>query len=392
MTDDQGPRTANRGNYATLIGLVEQYSPSGEETGAVNWLVSRMRTLGFTQAFVDGTGNAVGVMGTGEKQIVLLGHIDTVPGKIEVCVSLQDNVIARRPASGLTKQSPPDDERLLRSARNEILFGRGSVDAKGPLAAFVDAVATVGPVEGWQFVVIGAIDEERDSIGARGIVASEEYKPDFAIIGEPSQWDRVTLGYKGTAWAEVVVRRSMAHTAGQAESAPEAAVDFWNQVIAWATEFNADRERAFEQVLPTLRGFSSGGDGFEETATLKIGVRLPTDLDPPQWYDQLRALGFAADIEISPTGFSIPAYRAERNTPLVRAFLGGIRAAGGKPGFVVKTGTADLNIVAPVWKCPAVAYGPGDSSLDHTPNEHLSLAEYEKAVKVLTEVLGRLSA
>jgi [amino group carrier protein]-lysine/ornithine hydrolase len=358
-------------DFTTLIELVRHYSPSGAESGAVAWLMEHMRTLGFTRTFIDETGNAVGVMGTGEKQIVLLGHIDTVPGEIDVRVL----------------PSPPAH---LPVGEGGVLYGRGSVDAKGPLAAFVDAVAAVGAVDGWQFVVIGAIDEERNSIGARGIV--DKYHPNFAIIGEPSQWDRVTLGYKGTAWADITVRRSMAHTAGQAESAPEAAVNFWNQVTAWAANFNADRERAFDQVLPTLRGFSSGGDGFEETATLKIGVRLPPDLDPPQWYDQLRKLASSSGVEISPTGFPISAYRAERNTPLVRAFLGGIRATGGKPGFVVKTGTADLNIVAPVWSCPAVAYGPGDSSLDHTPDEHLSLVEYEKTVSVLIDVLRRLSA
>jgi len=350
-------------DFTTLIELVRHYSPSGQEAGTVNWLVERMGGLGFTQSYVDETGNAIGVMGIGEKQIVLLGHIDTVPGEISV--------------KTVTQQAEP------------LLYGRGSVDAKGPLAAFVDAVANVGVMEGWQFVVIGAIDEERNSIGARGIV--DKYRPEFAIIGEPSQWDRVTLGYKGSAWAQVNVRRSMAHTAGQAESAPEVAVDFWNQVTAWAANFNAERERAFDQVLPTLRGFSSGGDGFEETATLKIGVRLPPDLDPPQWYDQLRELAAVAGLEIASTGFPIPAYRAERSTPLVRAFLGSIRVVDGKPGFVVKTGTADLNIVAPVWECPAVAYGPGDSSLDHTPDEHISLKEYEKAVGVLTNVLQKLS-
>jgi LysW-gamma-L-lysine carboxypeptidase len=226
-------------------------------------------------------------------------------------------------------------------------------------------------------------------MGARGIV--DEYQPDFAVIGEPSNWNRVTLGYKGTAWSDVVIRRPMAHSAGKQESAPEAAIDFWNQVIIWVTEFNTGRERVFEQVMPTLRYFSSEEDDFEGTATLKIGVRLPMDLGPSQWYEKLKELGVKTGAEITPQGFPIPAYRAERNTSLVRAFLGSIRSNGGRPGFVVKTGTADLNIVAPRWGCPAVAYGPGDSKLDHTPDEHLSLAEYENAVAVLKAVLKRLS-
>jgi LysW-gamma-L-lysine carboxypeptidase len=46
-----------------------------------------------------------------------------------------------------------------------------------------------------------------------------------------------------------------------------------------------------------------------------------------------------------------------------------------------------MNVVAPVWKCPIVAYGPGDSALDHTPNEHLELDEYWKAVNVLEQSL-----
>ena len=68
--------------FDTLIGLVEQYSPSGQEHGSVEWLIERMKSLGFGEAFADGAGNAVGVMGNGPKQVVLLGHIDTVPGEI----------------------------------------------------------------------------------------------------------------------------------------------------------------------------------------------------------------------------------------------------------------------------------------------------------------------
>ncbi|HRJ76255.1 MAG TPA: M20/M25/M40 family metallo-hydrolase, partial [Anaerolineales bacterium] len=163
-------------DFDTLIGLVSQYSPSGSERGAVQWLVERMKSLGYDEVFIDEAGNAVGVMGKGNKQVVLLGHIDTVPGEISV------------------------------REENGILYGRGSVDAKGPLACFVDAVAQVGVKEDWQFVVIGAIEEERNSEGARFVV--NQYKPDFAIVGEPNHWDRISLGYKGSAWANVIVKRA----------------------------------------------------------------------------------------------------------------------------------------------------------------------------------------
>ncbi|MBT3713563.1 MAG: M20/M25/M40 family metallo-hydrolase, partial [Anaerolineae bacterium] len=173
------------------------------------------------------------------------------------------------------------------------------------------------------------------------------------------------------------------------ETASEAAFAVWGRVQAWADEVNTDKKRAFEQILVSLRGLSSGDDGFETWASLQVGARLPVDISPDDWYTKLDELAAPESIERS--GFAIPAYRAERNTPLVRAFLKGIRATGGKPGFVVKTGTADVNIVAPVWGCPAVVYGPGDSNLDHTPNEHISLEEYRKAVDVLSEVLRNLT-
>jgi LysW-gamma-L-lysine carboxypeptidase len=90
-------------------------------------------------------------------------------------------------------------------------------------------------------------------------------------------------------------------------------------------------------------------------------------------------------------GFPIPAWACEKNTPLVRSFLKGIRSQGGEPRFVYKTGTSDLNIVAPAWKCPAVVYGPGNSALDHTPQEHIAFNDYAKSVNVLASVLCSLT-
>ena len=350
-------------DFSTLIGLVSQYSPSGQERGAVEWLVVRMKSLGYDNAFIDDAGNAVGVMGQGPKQVVLLGHIDTVPGEIKV---EQDGIL---------------------------LYGRGSVDAKGPLACFVDAVARVGAKEGWQFVVIGAVEEERDSEGARFV--AEQYKPDFAIIGEPNHWDRVALGYKGSAWANVTVKRGQMHTASGEETAAEAAVEVWLKIKAYVDSFNADKQKVFDKLLLTLRGINSESNDFEQWAQLKVGMRLPVEVSPEDWYKKLQEETLKVSetfrVLVEPTGFAIPAWRCEKNTQLVRAFLSGIRSQGGEPRFVYKTGTADLNIVAPVWKCPAVVYGPGDSTLDHTPNEHILLEGYGKSVQVVHDALTRLA-
>ncbi len=353
---------------ATLFNLVKIYSPSGSEAEAVRYLVARMQALRYTRAFTDGAGNAVGVMGDGPRQLVLLGHIDTVPGEIPVRVD----------------PSPLSPHPL-------VLYGRGSVDAKGALAAFTDAVAGTGPLAGWQLVVIGAVGEEGDSPGARYVAPL--YRPTCTIIGEPSHWQRLTLGYKGSARTELTVRRSLAHTAGRNESASEAAIKIWEALGEWAAAFNAGRERAFDQIQLTLRGMESGDDGFEDWARLRLGTRLPLDLPPEKWYLQLCQIpGIAAmpGLTFEQVGFPLPAFKSEKNTPLVRAFLASIRAAGGQPGFNLKTGTSDINFVAPRWGCPALAYGPGDSVLDHTPGEHLALEEYQHAVDVLQLALKQL--
>ncbi|HEY4688687.1 MAG TPA: M20/M25/M40 family metallo-hydrolase, partial [Anaerolineae bacterium] len=182
-------------------------------------------------------------------------------------------------------------------------------------------------------------------------------------------------------------RRTLAHTAAQVESACEAAVSFWTRVTAWATEFNADRPKVFDRFSPTLRGMHSDSGGFEESARLKFGVRLPPGLSVEEVSATLAGLATEAEVKLED---GVPAYRAEKNTPLVRAFLSSIRAAGGTPGFSLKSGTSDMNIVAPAWNCQALAYGPGDSSLDHTPDEHILIPDYLRAVDILAEVLRLL--
>ena len=339
---------------ALLEGLLKVYSPSYGEQEAVNYLVLAMQAMGYT-AFVDEAGNAVGSRGNGPNEIMLLGHIDTVPGFIAV----------RR--------------------EGDMLFGRGAVDAKGPLACFTAAGGRVTPPPGWRITVIGAVGEESQSHGAQFL--RYRYKPQALIIGEPSKWDRITLGFKGSLWVDYSVQVSMAHTASGVESAPEAAVRFWNELRTWCDAVNPLGAGPFNQLTPTLRGMNSSSDGFNESASLRINLRLPPAITPDSLIARLHELKGAGELKITDL---LPAYRAEKNTPLVRAFLSSVRQAGGNPVFSLKTGTSDMNIVAPVWSCQTVAYGPGNSALDHTPGEYVSIQEYLKSIVVLAEVLAKM--
>ncbi len=353
---------------ALLRRLLEIRSPSGQERPAVDVLVQWMSERGFT-AHRDAAGNAVGVLeypgAPAQREIILLGHIDTVRGfpRVREC-----------------------DGRL---------YGRGAVDAKGPLAAFATAAATVGTRAGWRIVVIGAVEEESaTSKGARYVARPMGgRRPDMVVIGEPTGWQRMALGYKGRLLADVEFQRMMSHTAGQAchnsGSAPELAFAYWQRVQALVAVLNAGRERVWEQVQSSLRHFGSGDDGMLETAELRAGFRLPLGMAP----DTLKSLLISIDGN-GAFRFSGEehAYRADKNTPLVRTFLAAVRERGGEPSFVVKTGTSDMNVVGPLWNCPILAYGPGDSSLDHTPGEHVQIDEWRRGVSVLAGALRHLAA
>lgn len=349
---------------AFLQRMVEIESLSGQETAVAEFIVAQMQAFGYDEAFVDAAGNAVGrrvcpdEKGEIQQEIVLLGHMDTVPGNIPVRI---------------------DEEGRL--------HGRGTVDAKGPLATFVVAGAQATLQPGTRLVVIGATEEESaTSRGAR--FAREQYQPDFCIIGEPSGWEGITLGYKGRVLLDYSLRQEMGHTAGPVTSVGETAVSFWNGLNDYCHQFNASRGKLFDQILPSMRQIETGSDGLWDTAVLKLGFRLPPDYDLQELVDLAEQLRGTADLRLYAHE---PAYHTSRANPLYRAFSQAIRQTGGRPVPKLKTGTSDMNVVGPVWQCPIVAYGPGDSQLDHTPHEHLELAEYERAIVVLEKVISALT-
>jgi LysW-gamma-L-lysine carboxypeptidase len=394
-----------------LSGLVGIRSLSGEEQEASTWLAAQAHSLGYDRTFVDEAGNAVAELGDEDasRVIVLLGHIDTVPGEIPVRVEERDG--------------------------RSVLYGRGTVDAKGPLAAFVAAGARLGGdwarAADLRLVVAGAVEEEAaSSRGARFLRDRFDGRraplPAACVIGEPSRWDRVTIGYKGRLLIDLEARRAMTHSAGPEATAATAAVGLWNRIEAFCAAFNDGRDKAFEQLLPSLRSIHTGSDGLEERATASIGLRLPPDFDPAPlqrrihewaegWVAGAPAATQDATKESSPSpGGTVesslggpagsirllyrayePTWRGDAKNALARSFLAAIRAQAGpdaRPAFLLKTGTSDMNVVGPAWRCPILAYGPGDSRLDHTPDEHVGLDEYWRAVLVLERALRTFAA
>jgi LysW-gamma-L-lysine carboxypeptidase len=338
-----------------LRGLVAIPSLSDHERPAVDYLVGKMAELGF-DARVDEAGSAVGEIGSGEKTIVLLGHIDTVAGAIPV--RIEDGV----------------------------LHGRGAVDAKGPLATFVCAAVLAAAKANAKLIVVGAVGEER--IGSPGAVQVATWPaPDYCIIGEPSGWDAICLGYRGALVVTYRLSQHGRHSAGPGETASEIAIAFWNTLMAEIAERNRDATSSYLSLGPSLRAFNTASDGLTDVATLNIGIRMPPGVDVDGLEARIREL--AGDAEITAEGRQ-EGYRTDKRSPITAPFLRNIRAEGGQPRFTLKLGTSDVTVVGPAWGCPAVAYGPGDASLDHTPDERIVLADYLKAVRILTGVLEAL--
>ncbi|PJF44046.1 MAG: acetyl-lysine deacetylase [Phototrophicales bacterium] len=341
-----------------LIQLVSIPSESCQEEQAVRYLVDWMSEHGF-RAFVDEVGNAVGMRGKSDAPytLMLLGHIDTVGGFFPVRL---------------------EDGRL---------FGRGSVDAKGSLCSFVAAVAQAQIPNDWRVIVVGAVQEEVSSSAGAHFVRAH-YCPDLCVIGEPSGATRLTLGYKGRLIMEYELRAPHFHTAHQAKNAPELGVEDLLTIQQWVEDFNTNVRREFDRLQVRLQAIASSSDGIDDLLAMTIGFRLPLSITSATLFEKMSAL-------VNPAAKLIcvgqeEAYLSDKHNALVRLFSTGIRTLGERPAFVLKSGTSDMNVVGQVWKCPIVAYGPGDSSLDHTPNEHLPLAEYDQAIHVLKYLIEHL--
>ncbi|PSP95874.1 acetyl-lysine deacetylase [Halobacteriales archaeon QS_4_62_28] len=303
--------------------------------------------------WIDEVGN---VRAPADDGVLLTSHIDTVPGDIPVRVEAND-----------------DD--------NAELWGRGSVDAKGPLCSMAIAAVRTGAS------FIGVVGEEVDSRGSRYVIEDRESEPDAVINGEPSGWEGITLGYRGLLAGTYVATSESGHSSRPDNNAIQNALDWWSAVEA---EFETGEwQPVFERV--TCKPVSIDGgvseDGLSVETTMAVQLRVP----PAYTTDEIREIadGHLTDGTVHWDDRVEPVMESPR-TAVARTFRAAIRQADGEPHLLRKTGTSDMNVFAQAWDCPMVTYGPGDSDLDHAPDEHIVLEEYDRSVAILEDVTERL--
>ena len=354
-----------------LTNLLGIYSPSGKEEDIANFLAGEMKKLGF-QVGVDAIGNVIGVVGEGEPTIFLCGHMDTVAGYVP-----------------------------LRVEEGKI-YARGAVDAKGPLAAMVMAAAQVAKEPGFKgkVLVASVVEEEATSRGVRYLI-HEGIEADYAIFGEPSGVENITIGYKGQIQLKVTLKTQTGHssTPWLYENALEKAYEVWEQIKNSYPPVEK-QESPFQAVTACLTKISGGRANsvipFE--SEIHIDIRIPPQFTSTLVFQEIQKVvaqyqannpkvGVKATVEDSVEPFEV-----NKSSPLVHALSASVRKVLSKPATLLrKTGTGDMNILGKAMNLLIVTYGPGDSHLDHTLDEHIIISEYLDSIQIYKETIIKLS-
>ncbi len=309
----------------------------------------------------------------GQVALLLNGHLDTVP-----------------PSSAMPY--PP----FAATVRDGILWGRGSADMKGGLAAMACAFAAVhaaGVPLARTLVLAAVACEEKGNRGTAALVR-DGITAERAVIGEASGLDLV-IAHKGVDRYQVVVEGRAAH-----ESMPERGV---NAIMSAAHVIESlDRDlfpKARNQKHPVLGhatyniGTIQGGthrNSIPERCMFQISKRwLPGD-SPAAICAELEQAVQAAKPQARVTvvreedmeRVSHPPLDLAADHPLTRDLAATIRQVTGRePALVAWPAFTDAALLQAAG-IPALVFGPGDLTLAHTDDEHLPIVEMVAAAQV----------
>lgn len=237
---------------AFLRAMISHPSESCEEKEVVECIKAEMEKLGFDEVVVDGLGNVIGYMGTGDKIIAIDSHIDTVGiGNIENWEA--------DPYKGYETE--------------DLIYGRGGSDQEGGMASATYAAKIMKDMglipEGYKIMVVGSVQEEDcDGMCWQYIYNIDKVRPEFVISTEPTDGG-IYRGHRGRMEIRVDVRGTSCH--GSAPDRGDNAIYKMADIIANVRDLN--------------------NNGCDESTEIRGLVKM---LDPkynPEHWEDARFLG-----------------------------------------------------------------------------------------------------
>lgn len=291
------------------------------------------------------------------------------------------------------------------------MFGRGTVDMKGALAAMAGALADIhnsGGLEAGRITLAAVIDEEMESLGAEALIRSG-FKADGAVVGEPTE-NRVAIGHKGLEWLEVVFTGKAAHG-----STPEAGVS----AIAAAAHFvtlvetalvpGFERRRDPVLGLPAINmGTIRGGQQPSMVAAecrVQLDRRWVTTETIDDVFGDLEELlakvraarpGLKTGLRRMPGGMATMLHGPlviDPDHPLVRAAQGALEDSGRAAGpLTVFPAWTDGALISREAGIPTLVWGPGELKLAHSAEESVPVEEILAAARLYADAARRFTA
>ncbi len=332
-----------------LLELLSKYTPTGMEQRLAETMNILARRLGYDSLEIDGAGNYLFRRGSGARVLLLAGHVDTVPGEFGYGV------------------------------RGSEVYGRGAVDAKGPLAAMLvgASMARIDP-DAATVIVAGLVDEEGEGKGAQELLG-RGLRPEGVIIGEPTGGNGIAVSYRGSLTVKIYATARGGHSSApyMGESALDKLLDAIRDIrLSFAG-------KSYENPTSAVTMIRAGDwpTKLPESAEAIVNVRYPPGVDSSAILERVEAAVTLHRCSMEVLDMTEPV-ETRLSSPVVRALTRSILRQGGRPRILKKTGASDMNILYRLTRNIA-AYGPGNSLLAHTSEEAVGIVELEFAAKVI---------
>ena len=378
-----------------LRDLVSIPSPSTEEKALAERLAEEMRRVGFFNVRRDRIGNVIGRLSAGAgPRLIYDGHMDTV--------GISDPASWARDPYGA-------------QVEGGVLYGRGACDMKGALAAMVyggKALIDAGVQLAGELCVVGIVQEEPcEGLAMQVLIEEEGIKPDFVVLGEPSNL-QIKRGHRGRVEMKVTVRGRSCHAAtpeqGRNAIYDAARLIFGLELLAPQLADDAFLGQGSIAVTQ-IESSAASRNAIPDSCAFYIDRRLTLGETEAKALAEIQRIiareRVQARVEVTEyqatsfTGYECrgrefyPPWALDQDHPLVQATSKAIRETlGYRPKIGQWAFSTDGTYTMGRANIPTVGFGPGEERFAHTVDDQIRLADVVAAARVYArlavEVLG----